>query len=396
MKVLIYHKMFPPFLAGGAFQPLMFIAELQKSCDVTLAVNDDANLEKAAEMSGVAIDPGKLKVVKLDSGKGFASRHEWYAALVRTRKLKKLAKDADVCISTANVIDFGRGAHHFIYLLSQFAGAAFYDYLMGRGGGMGPRRLFRRFSTSIYENIVKPLFGVRSVRRIFADPKERIYPTSKYVEKILEGYFGPFNSEVFYPPTTFEFRDASVPRDPLLAIYVGRIFAPKRITDIVETVEKARTLAGKDLKLHIAGQLVESPYIDNLKRLEKERPWLKLVGPVYGRDKERFMLSATYALHAERDEAFGIAIAEYLKAGCIPLVPDAGGPREIVARKELEFRTVDQAARTLADLVLDADFRDAMRTHCAERGREFTVDAYVARERRLMSGITASAKERES
>ncbi len=392
MKVLIYHKKFTSFLAGGAFQPLMLIAEFQKSCDVTLALNEDADLSKAAEMSGIPIDAGKLRIVRLDPTTGYAARHEWYAALLRSRRLQKLAKDADICISTANVIDFGKSAHHFIYLLSQFAGAAFYDYLMGRGSGFGPRRLMRRIGTGFYENIVKPLFGVRPTKRIFADEGERIYPTSGYVEGILRGYFGSFNSTVFYPPTTFEFHDASVARDPLLAIYVGRIFPPKRITEIVDIVEKAREKSGKELKLHIAGELVPSPYVDLLNRLASERPWLRLVGPVYGADKERFMLSASYALHAERDEAFGIAIAEYLKAGCVPIVPDVGGPSEIVGERALEFRTTDEAARTLAKLIEDESFRSDMRRHCAERSRAFTVQAYIERERRVVSDILSSAK----
>ncbi len=394
MKVLIYHKKFTSFLAGGAFQPLTLIAELQKSCEVTLALNEGADLSRAADMSGIPIDADRLRIEVLDTPTGFASRHEWYAAIMRSRRLQTLARDADVCISTANVVDFGKHAHHFVYLLSQFAGAAFYDYLMGRGGGFGPRRVMRRLGTAFYENVVKPLFGVRPTWRIFADRGERIYPTSKYVDGILRGYFGPFNSTVFYPPTTFEFHDTSVPRDPLLAIYVGRIFPPKRITEMVDIVEKARRKSGQALKFHVAGELVPSAYVDHLKALASERPWFMLVGPVYGPDKERFMLSATYALHAERDEAFGIAIAEYLKAGCIPVVPDVGGPSEIVCERTLEFARADDASDILAKLISDHSLREDMRRRCSSRAEEFTVQAYMDREKRLVAEII-SKKERE-
>ena len=57
----------------------------------------------------------------------------------------------------------------------------------------------------------------------------------------------------------------------------------------------------------------------------------------------------------------GIAVAEYLKAGCIPVVPDVGGPSEIVDDPELEFRDVDGAAGILAKLLADAEFRKAKR-----------------------------------
>ena len=376
MKILIYHKVLSSLLGGGTFQPLMFIAAMQRHGEVTVALNGDTDIEQVSKMAGVPIDVAALKVVRLDPREGYSTKHEWLAALLRTRKLKALAKDADVCISTANIMDFGKPGHHFVYLLSQFGGSAFYDYLMGRGRGLGPRRLLRRFQTAFYEHVMKPLFGVRPLRKIVSDRRERIYPTSGYVEGILHGYFGPFNGTVFYPPTTFEFNDSSVPRDPLLAIYVGRIFPPKRITDLVKIVEQARSLTGKDIKFRIAGVLAEIPYTDLLKKLASERPWMELVGPVYGKDKEKFMLSATYALHAERDEAFGIAIAEYLKAGCIPIVPDTGGPKEIVDDRALEFHTVDKAASTLARLVGDEAFREARLRHCAERAKKFSLLAY--------------------
>lgn len=372
------------FLSGGMFQPLMFIAELQKKCEVTLALNGDADMKAVSEMSGIPIDVERLRVVRLDPESQFVTRREWLAFILRTRRLKRLAKDADVCISTANVMDFGKPGHHFLYLLSQFGGAAFYDYIMGRGGGFGPRRIMRRISTALYENVMKPLCGVRPLRRIITDCRESIYPTSAYVEGIVRGYFGPFNSKIFYPPTTFEFNDASVVRDPLLAIYVGRIFAPKKITDIVGIVERARELSGKDLKLHIAGKLMEIPYTDVLKKLAADRPWMKLVGAVYGEDKERFMLSATYALHAERDEAFGIAIAEYMKAGCIPLVPDVGGPAEIVGSKELQFRENETAAQTLSRLLCDDSFREVQRRLCAARAVDFTIGAYKERQKKAI------------
>ena len=395
MKVLLYHKQMTPFLAGGMFQPMMFVAELQKAYSVTLALNGDTDIRKVSDMSGIPIDVENLRIVRLDPERGFLARHEKLLALRRILKLKELARDADICISTANVVDFGKPGHHFIYLLSQFGGHAFYDYLMHVKSRTGIKRLYRRFCTGFAENVVKPLLGIRPQRKILADPRERIYPTSRYVEKIVQGYYGNFNSTIFYPPTVFEFSESGIARDPLLAIYVGRIFPPKRITDIIAIVERARTLSGQDLKLHVAGLLAPIPYVETLRRMAAERPWLKLVGPVYGKEKASFMLSATYALHAERDEAFGIAIAEYLKAGNIPIVPDEGGPAEIVANGALVFRTNEDAAQTLAHLLADDAFREDQRRRCAERAADFTLAAYLKRQHAVLSAMLGMAAERE-
>lgn len=387
-RVLLYHKQLTHILGGGTFQPLMFIAEMQKTCEVTLALNGDTDIKAVAKMSGIDIDTERLKIVRLDPKNKFIEHHEALASLLRQRKLKALAKDADICISTANVMDFGKSGHHFIYLLSQFGGAAFYDYLMQTKSRTGLRLKIRRIGTWLYEYMAKPLFGIRPLKRIINDQREQIYPTSKYVEGIVRGFFGDFNSKVFYPPTIFEFNEEKVVRDPLLAIYVGRIFPPKRLTDIIAIVERAREISGRDLKLNIAGKLAPIPYTDLLKKMAAERSWLKLIGPVYGKDKEHFMLSATYAIHAERDEAFGIAIAEYLKAGCVAIVPDVGGPTEIVDNEALTFAAVGQAAELLARLVCDDDFRSTQQKACAQRGKNFSLCAYIEREKAIIKEIT--------
>ena len=42
MKILIYHKVLSSLLGGGTFQPLMFIARLQRYGEVTGARNEGA------------------------------------------------------------------------------------------------------------------------------------------------------------------------------------------------------------------------------------------------------------------------------------------------------------------------------------------------------------------
>lgn len=391
-KVLIYHKRSSTSLGGDCFILLKFIAELQKSCEVTLALDFDFGLAHAAEIFDVPIDLSGMKIVTIDPGNGFLSGCDLIKSFHRIRRLKKLAEDADVCISTVNVFDFGKPGHQFVCILSSLEGKAFYDYVMKVRTKTGLRRLARKFSTLIEENVVKPLLGIRPTRRIIRDPREHIYPTSHYVEGIMRGYFGSFNSRVFYPPTTFELDAAPVERDPLQVTYIGRIFAPKRLTDIIAVVESARALTQRDLKLSIAGELQQDRYSELLKKLAEERPWLRLVGPKYGKDKERFLLSGTYAIQAEKDETFGICITEYLKAGMVVLVPNDGGPKEIVDDPELTFDTNEAAARILARLVSDEAFRAEKLRHCAERAADFTPQAYMARQHRLLEHIVNPAE----
>ena len=91
-----------------------------------------------------------------------------------------------------------------------------------------------------------------------------------------------------------------------------------------------------------------------------------------------------------REEAFGISITEYLKAGLIPIVPDEGGACEVVDNCDLSFHTNEEAANTLVKLLNDPEFREQQRGLCMERAKVFSKAAYLERQRKLLRDIVGS------
>ena len=150
-------------------------------------------------------------------------------------------------------------------------------------------------------------------------------------------------------------------------------------------------MSGKKLTLDIAGDLPPSTYSDVIRDLAARNPWISLKGALYGDDKRQFLPSGTYAVHGQRDEAFGIAVTEYLKAGVVPVVPDAGGSCEVVDNPALTYHSVEDAAQILARLVCDGPFREDMVRHCNVRARMFSCEAYLERQHALVAEITAPA-----
>ena len=80
-------------------------------------------------------------------------------------------------------------------------------------------------------------------------------------------------------------------------------------------------------------------------------------------------------------------MAEYLVAGLIPIVPDEGGTPEVVGSPALAYHADEDAARILARLVTDGDFRDEQRRNCAERAKVFTRESYLERQHELLRRI---------
>ena len=385
-KVLLYYN-FSFSFGGGDFLPLSFIAELQNACDLTVALDRADGLRQAADLYGIAIDPSAFKVEQV-TPKGYdIKRHNAYLSLYRARRLKKLARKADLCISLSNITDFGRPAHHFMNMLA-FGDNAFTAYV--KSGSKTSRKGLSGTFRSVAGSIFRAILGMRTKSRIIRDPKERVYPHSRFVQRLMTEFYGPFNSTVFYPPTLFAVRDPSVRRDPRKVVCIGRILREKRITDIINIVRRARILSNQDLTLHIAGRIDQEPaYGETLRKIALQERWVVLAGALYGKEKEEFLTSGTYAVHAERDEAFGISVAEYLVAGLVPVVPDEGGSCEVVSNPDVTYHTNEDAAQILARLLADADFRIRQQTSCAARAKFFSRDAYLARQRELLRGILA-------
>ena len=386
-NVLLYYS-FSFALGGGEYLPLAFIAALQKMGNLTVAVDQACNFERSYKAFGtdLGIDLSRLKIVQVTPPDYDPRRHNVLASLRRFRRLKQLARRSDVCISAASIMDFGKPAHHFINMLA-FGDDAFTAFVHGkssRAGGGTMAKAKRFFSNSI----LRPILGMRSKRSIICDRRQDIYPNSRYVEELMKSFYGPFNSKVFYPPTLFEAEHDAAARDPMKVVYIGRIIPEKRIEDLVAIVEKARAVTGLDITFHVAGRLDQTPsYGRKLDMMAKERNWLRFVGALYGEEKARFLTSGSYAIHAERDEAFGISIAEYLASGLIPIVPDEGGTPEIVDSPALTYRTNEDAAQILAHLLSDASFRENQRRHCVERAKLFSREAYLERQGKLLAEI---------
>lgn len=384
-RALLYCPCLRLPMGGASHLGILLISALQEKFDVTVAVYQASDIPPAAAWLGVPVNAATLRVVRVRPSSDFLAKLDRTIPFYRTRILRRLAKDSRLCISTDGIRDFGKPAHHFIAGLTNLDDTIFCDF---HSHGPALRIPFRRkLRRWIGDRILRPLLSVRSVREILADPRERIYPNSKYTEKSLQDYYGCFNSRIFLPPTLTEIPETDVPRDSLSIVYIGRLVVSKRIEELIGIVERARALSGKDFRLALAGHLGGDSYSERISGMIARRPWCRHAGVLGGRDKDAFLASGSYAVHTRRDEEFGIAVTEYLKAGVIPVVPDEGGAAEVVAFPPLSYRTDEDAALLLVRLANDEAFRGTCRRHCAARALLFTRKAYFDRQDALLAEI---------
>jgi len=179
-------------------------------------------------------------------------------------------------------------------------------------------RLYYRPASTYYQNRVRRVGTLLSVSDF----------TRGLVAKKWER-----DSKTVYPPCPVEaFSELSnaQPRENLV-VTIGRIVPEKRFhlfVELARIVPKTRFVA--------IGSLSDetSAYYERLKRTAPDNISFVL-SPLR---KVRNILGRAMAyVHCAENEHFGITIVEAMAAGCVPIVHDSGGPREIVT-SDVGFR----------------------------------------------------------
>ncbi len=140
-------------------------------------------------------------------------------------------------------------------------------------------------------------------------------------------------------------------------VVVSRIAPDKRLLDAIALIESVRD-RDHDVHLHIAGSAPRAyrRYADRVTAASGERPFVTLELDVSRERIEELLCTHRVGLNLKEQEPFGMAVAEYLAAGMVPLAPAGGGQQEILRdRSDLTFDSLAAAA----DLVIQATDRDS-------------------------------------
>ena len=244
----------------------------------------------------------------------------------------KAAPSYDLLISAYNPCDFGRPAIQFIAdfswdeeLRSTLHGDALARDSFGFLRQQVPRRL--------YLGMARLIAG--SGRHDPLDRDQWVIANSRWSAERLEERFG-VRAPVVYPPVPSLATGLVQEERAADFACLGRIAPEKRIVEIIQIVEDVRSL-GHAVGLRILGPLEDNGYVRNIRRLARARPWVRLEGYRVGAEKARILGQCRYGIHACVGEAFGIAVAEMVKAGCLTFAPSEGGVAEILCHPDLTF-----------------------------------------------------------
>jgi len=362
-RVAVIH---PVLAAGGGSEAVALgaIKALQEEYRVSLITMGRPDLAALNEKYGAGIDLARLETRLLAIPPGTRRRFDALRGFPLARYCRRHARDYDLMISTYNVMDFGVAG---IQMIADFA----FDDTLRReadfsGGVVEPPAHRPSPARTLYLRLARALAGDREE----GWRRNLTLANSKWTARRLRDKLG-LAAGVIYPPVAGGF-----PRVPWTEredgfVAVGRLVPEKGFDLIIAILAEVRKV--RPVHLHIIGRRERTAYAAKIESLCRGLgDWARLEGEMYGAEKAAFLTRHKYGLSGRRGEAFGIAVAEMVKAGLVVWVPDDGGQTEIVDHAGLTFSGRDQAAALIRSVLSDADAQARLTRHLEARAEAFS------------------------
>ena len=199
---------------------------------------------------------------------------------------------------------------------------------------------------------------------------DRLLAVSDFTRHIVKEKWGR-DSTILYPPCPVDLYDnLNLPKENLV-ITVGRMAPEKRMELFSEIAWRL-----PDVKFVIIGSIApgkESYYY----KLRATAPAnvsfavspLRKVRDILGRAKAY--------VHSAHDEHFGITIVEAMAGGCVPIVHNSGGPREIVTENVgYKWNEVDEAVQQVSNVIEKDEPRKELSKAAEFRSKQFGSDVF--------------------
>jgi glycosyltransferase involved in cell wall biosynthesis len=234
--------------------------------------------------------------------------------------------------------------------------------------------------------IYSRLFSV--LLTLLGDAAGTIVANSKFNQGVIKEFLG---------------KSALVVNPPVMS---GRIASHANWRDRknrVITISRFRSAKGLEIVPRVASYLGDCEFVligivDSgsercLKELSEEVERLRVQDRVHIFQNKAYsftlaaLSTAKVFLHTQSTEAFGMSIVESMAAGCVPIVPRAGGPwLDILDRKQgkygFSYGSVQEAAEIIEMLLQNEDLRMEVSARARERSMAFDSSVF---ERKILS-----------
>jgi len=340
-----------------------FITIITEHFKETEEMNSKELSERLFSVYGVTIDISRLLISYIPS-KEYKGRFSYF---IFQRKINALTKKFDVFIYCSRGLLTGKAKNNIAVI--HFP--------------MESKTTFKFYSQH-------PLF--RFIAKYTDKKYKKCYtsflPNSQFTASWLKKLWNITDDKIFtlYPPVTPINSDRKISKEKNILI-CSRIERSKCIDSLIKAYLSSELLT-KEFKLIIAGSIKnEKPeYIDYLRKIDNR---IIFIFEPERKQIEELYLKSMIFWHAKGYEAdenvnpylmehFGITTVEAMSAGCVPVVINKGGQREIVTEGcGYRWNTLDELISYTEDLACSSEKLSAFSKAAQERSNLFTINSYI-------------------
>lgn len=362
--------LFPVFLGGGAEAVCLWLLEaLKRDFDVTVITFSALNFEELNNLYGTELSQGDVCIIQPYSGtvilKFILNSHFGFSFRLHLlmRYFKTIRSEYDVAISAFSEMDLGAPGIQYIHFPVIGYGHEKAKTLFGYQDS-ALRKAYRWFCRRISQ------YSDESMKQNLT------ITNSHWTSNLIKKLYG-IDSRVVYPPVKVSAPDISWEEREEGFVCISRLSPEKKIERAIEILRAVR-LRGFNVHLHIITSGGNRRYEERFSDLvESEGPWIFLEkGPSRSR-LSHTLARHKYGIHVAENEQFGIAVAEMVKARCIPFVPSKGGQVEIVGGNDLlSYDDTHQAVEKIVNILLDKNKQQRILTFLFQRTEIFGADVF--------------------
>lgn len=325
VSVGVFHP--EPDAGGGAEKVFANVIEALDDCEVTVYYLHLDSTEGINRDHDTEIDFSNIKMVRaptLERPLAVNILPNLLEKSINRRKLTRFYEKHDVFISTSNEIPHSKKTIEYIHY------PIHYRARVDQGGAI----------RVVYDKICSVIANNEE-----SSDSASFLTNSKWTKKKISQIYD-ITPKVIYPPVEFDASPIDFESREEGVISIGRVSKDKDTHKIIDVYDALMEI-NDELHIHLIGPTDDSEYSKKILEQINNRKNICYEGKVERDQLESLISNHKYGLHTKRAEHYGIAVAEMVEGGVLPVVHDSGGQREVVTDSRLRYQNSDEAANIL-------------------------------------------------
>jgi glycosyltransferase involved in cell wall biosynthesis len=378
--LLVQPSMQPP--GGGNGVAAWTLQALVADHDVTVLSWWPVDVHPINRFFGTSLNPDTFATLVVPPAwRAVPDRLPVPVALLRSsivmRYTRRFIDDFDVIVGVHNETDYGRRGIQYVHYPTYLRPRPEVDL-----------RWYHRFSPLLnaYYAASDRLAGF-SLERMKSN---LTLCNSDWTRSHVRRFLG-IDAITLYPPVVASTRQTPWSERRQAMVAMGRISPEKEYERLIRIVARVRRHA-PDVTLTIVGTWDDKTrrYYESLVKLaaslDSTGSWITFRRDLSREDVRALLTGTRYGIHGMREEHFGMAPAEMVRAGMIVWVPDGGGQVEIVGdAPRLKYASEDDAADSILEVIGNAAEQARLREHLEHQGLLFSHDRFMTSMRDIVN-----------